>query len=304
MRALITGATGFIGQQLVAKIDEPIVLTRDVGRARQRLGRAEIHAWNPMSEPAPAAALRGLDAIFNLAGDPVAEGRWTAAKKQRLLDSRVIGTQNLLRGLETIPRDDRPPVLVSASAVGYYGSRGDQVLDEHATPGPDFLADVCVAWEAASAPAAKLGLRVVNPRIGVVLGHGGALAKMLPPFRLGLGGRLADGRQYMPWIHIDDMVGLLLHAACSASLSGAMNAVAPEPVTNSVFTQAMGAALHRPVLFPVPAVMLRLALGEFAQVLLASQRVTPLAALGCGYTFKYPEIRGALESIVGNEAST
>ena len=163
MRALITGATGFIGKNLLEKISEPVVLSRDAARARQQLGRAEVHAWNPMAEPAPAAALRGLDAIFHLAGDPVAEGRWTAAKKQRLLESRVIGTQNLLRGLEALPRNQRPPVLVSASAVGFYGSRGDETLVEQSSPGHDFLADVCVAWEAASEPAGKLGLRSGQP---------------------------------------------------------------------------------------------------------------------------------------------
>ena len=300
MRALITGATGFIGPKLIEHIAEPVVLSRDPGRARQRLGRAEVHAWNPMTEPAPAAALRGVATIFHLAGDPVAEGRWTATKKQRLRDSRILSTQNLLRGLEAIPRDDRPAVLVSASAVGYYGSRGDEILDETVSPGHDFLADLCVDWEAASAPAGKLGLRVVNPRVGVVLGQGGALAKMLPPFRLGLGGRLGDGRQWMPWIHIDDVVGLLLHAAQTATLAGAMNATAPEPVTNADFTKALGAALHRPVIFPAPAFALRLALGEFAEVLLASQRVVPRAALGSGFVFKYPEIHGALAAVVGH----
>jgi len=300
MRALITGATGFIGQKLIEQIAEPVVLSRDAPRARQQLPRAEVHAWNPLAEPAPAAALRGVEAIFHLAGDPVAEGRWTAAKKQRLRDSRVIGTQNLLRGLEAIPRDDRPAVLVSASAVGFYGSRGDEILDETATPGHDFLADVCVAWEAASAPAVKLGLRVVNPRIGVVLGQGGALAKMLPPFRLGLGGRLADGGQWMPWVHIDDLVGLLLHAANTATLTGAMNATAPNPVTNADFTRALGAALHRPAVFPVPALALRLGFGEFAQVLLASQRVVPRVALASGFVFKHPEIQEALADVVGH----
>ncbi len=298
MRALITGATGFIGQELIGHISQPVVLSRDAARARQLFPKAEVHAWNPMTEPVPAAALRGVNTIFHLAGDPVAEGRWTAAKKQRLRDSRILSTQNLLRGIEAVPASDRPAVLVSGSAVGYYGSRGDETLDEKAPPAHDFLAELCIDWEAASAPAAKLGLRVVNPRTGVVLGKGGALAKMLPPFRLGLGGRLADGRQWMPWIHIDDMVGLLLHAAQTDSLVGAMNGSAPNPVTNAEFTRAMGAALHRPAIFPVPAFVLRVALGEFAQVLLASQRVVPRAALDSGYKFKYPEIYAALSAAV------
>ncbi|MGH7192421.1 MAG: TIGR01777 family oxidoreductase, partial [Candidatus Saccharimonadales bacterium] len=194
---------------------------------------------------------------------------------------------------------ERPPVLVSASAVGIYGDRGDKTLDESSPDADDFLAQVCRQWEEASAPARELGMRVVNPRICIVLGRdGGALAKMLTPFKLGAGGRLASGRQWMPWIHIDDLIGLLLHAAKTSELKGAMNAVGPQPVTNGYFTQALARALHRPAVFPMPGAMLKLAFGQFAEVLLASQRVLPRVALESGYRFQFSELSAALTDIL------
>jgi uncharacterized protein (TIGR01777 family) len=232
----------------------------------------------------------------------VAEGRWTAEKKRRIMDSRKIGTANLVQGLERL--SERPAVLVSASAVGYYGDRGEETLDEQATPGDDFLAAVCIEWERAAQQAASLGMRVVNPRIGIVLGAGGgALAKMLLPFKLGLGGRLASGHQWMPWIHIDDLAALFLHAATHADLSGPMNAVAPNAVTNREFTRTLAAAVHRPALLPAPGPLLKLAVGEFAEVLLASQRVVPRVAEQSGFQFQHPELAEALRAILDKPAS-
>ena len=196
-------------------------------------------------------------------------------------------------------------MLVSASAVGYYGSRGDEVLDESAPPAHDFLAEVCIAWEQAAQQAAAFGMRVVNPRIGIVLGSGGeALGKMLLPFKLGLGGRLASGKQWMPWIHLDDLVGLFLHAASHQEVVGPMNAAAPEPVINRDFTRTLASALHRPAIFPAPAAALKLALGEFAEVLLASQRVVPRVAEQTGYVFQYPELADALQAILHAKSSS
>lgn len=295
MRALVTGATGFIGRQLLERLDSAVVLSRNPEQARSTFPKAEVLRWDPMAGPPPADAFRGVEAIFHLAGEPVAEGRWNAAKKQRLRDSRVIGTQHLVQGLEA--SSERPPVLVSASAVGFYGSRGDEVLDESAAPGNDFLAELCKAWEASAQPARASGVRVVNPRIGIVLGpSGGALAKMLTPFKLGVGGRLGSGKQWMPWIHLDDMVGILLHAVTHTEVEGPINGAAPNPATNRDFTKTLAGVLHRPAIFPAPAFALRLALGEFADVLLGSQRVVPTAAQRTGYVFQHPDLADALRA--------
>lgn len=300
MRALVTGATGFVGRRLLARLEKPVVLSRDAAKAERALAKFQVKAysWDPQTEKPPAAAFDGIDAIFHLAGDPIAEGRWTPAKKVRLRESRVAGTRHLveaLAGLTTKPR-----VLVSASAIGYYGSRGDEVLPESAPAGNDFLAEICAAWERESHAARDLGIRVVNPRIGIVLGPGGGpLAKMLPPFHFGLGAPLGSGRQYMSWIHIDDLVELLLFAAQTDSLSGPLNATAPGAVTNREFTKALGRALHRPTFFPpVPAFMLKLMLGDFAEILLDSQRVTPQAAQQAGFHFQFPALDAALQNIL------
>lgn len=297
MRALVTGATGFIGRHLLTHISEPVVLTRRPAQFQAAQPGVEVHGWNPLAERPPAAAFRGVEVVFHLAGEPVAEGRWTAAKKERIRESRRLGTTHLVQALREVP--ERPPVLVSASAVGIYGDRGDETLDEISPPADDFLADVCRQWEEASAGARELGMRVVNPRIGIVLGRdGGALAKMLTPFKLGVGGRLASGRQWMPWIHIDDLVGLLLHAARTANLNGPMNAVGPQPVTNREFTQTLARTLHRPAVFPMPGAMLKLAFGQFGEVLLASQRVLPRVALESGYRFQFSELSAALDNLL------
>jgi len=300
MRALVTGATGFVGRRLLGKLQQPVVLSRNVAKAEQALKALAVKAfsWEPQTEPPPAAAFAGVDTVFHLAGDPVAEGRWTSAKKARIKESRVIGTRNLVAGLKNLA--SRPRVLVSASAVGIYGSRGDEALDETSAPAADFLADVCAGWEREAGAARELGIRVVPIRIGIVLGkRGGALSKMLTPFRLGLGSPLASGRQYMPWVHIDDLVELMLFAARDERITGPLNGVAPSPVTNREFTKTLGRVLGRPTFFPpVPRFVLRTMLGEFADVLLASQWVYPRAAEAAGFSFRFRELEPALRDIL------
>ncbi len=300
MQALVTGATGFVGRRLLAKLQQPVVLSRNAAKAEQALKPLEVKAfcWDPQTGPPPAAAFAGIDAVVHLAGDPVAEGRWTAAKKARIKDSRVIGTRNLVAGMRSLAT--KPRVLVSASAVGIYGSRGDEALDETSAPAGDFLADVCAGWEREAAAARELGIRVVPIRIGIVLGKGGgALGKMLTPFRLGLGSPLGSGRQYMPWVHLDDLVELMLFSAREENVTGPLNGVAPSPVTNREFTKTLGRALGRPTFMPpVPRFALRTMLGEFADVLLASQRVYPRAAESAGFTFKFRELEPALRDIL------
>ncbi len=298
MQALVTGATGFIGKALCARLERPRVLSRTPEAARAALGAVDPFPWDAEGGPPPVEAVEGVEAVFHLAGDPVAAGRWTAERKRAIRDSRVLGTRHLVASLAAAKA--RPKVLVSASAVGLYGDRGDEALAESAAPGGDFLAEVCAAWEAEGAKARDLGLRVVHLRIGVVLGPGGgALAKMLTPFRLGVGGTLGSGRQWMPWIHRDDVVGLALFAAGDAAVSGPVNAAAPGAATNREFTKALGRVLRRPTLLPAPRFGLRLAFGEFADVLFASQKVVPKAALDAGYRFSFPEVEGALRDAVG-----
>ncbi|HWB09242.1 MAG TPA: TIGR01777 family oxidoreductase [Pirellulales bacterium] len=296
MRALVTGASGFIGKHLLKRLGEAVVATRSANRFSGPAG-VRVHQWDPMSGPLPTEALRDVDVVFHLAGEPVASGRWTAKKKTRIRDSRRVGTANLVRGLAAA--DPRPRVLVCSSAVGYYGDRRDEILDEGSAPGDDFLAEVCRLWELAASEAKRLGVRVVSARTGIVLGRdGGALAKMLLPFKLGLGGRLGSGRQWMPWIHVEDMIGLLLHAATQDEIEGPMNVTAPHPVTNREFTGALAATLRRPAVLPVPGTILKLVAGEFAEVLLSSQRAVPQVALRTGFAFQYPDLQPALEQIL------
>lgn len=298
MPMLITGATGFVGRRLVERVQRPVVLSRNAARAQEVLGDVTAYEWSPQREPPPAAALESVDAIVHLAGESIAAGRWTAERKRRIRESRVVGTEQLVAGLASLAR--RPAVLVSASAVGYYGSRGDEWLDETSSPGDDFLAHVCRDWEQAALAANELGMRVVLLRLGVVLGpRGGALEKMLPIFRLGLGGRLGSGRQWMPWVHLDDVVGLALRATQDSSLAGPVNVVGPTPVTNREFTQALAAVLHRPAWFPAPAFALKLAVGEFSETLLGSQRVMPRVAQQAGYAFQHADVKSALTASVG-----
>jgi uncharacterized protein len=299
MRALVTGATGFIGPYLLKQLDRPVVLSRNAEQAQRALAKFNVQAysWNLLSGPPPLEAFEGVDTVFHLAGDPVASGRWTPEKKRLIRDSRELGTRNLVLALRQLK--NRPQVLVSASATGWYGDRGDDVLNESATPANDFLGEVCVAWEREAQAATELGMRAVCVRTGIVLGpDGGALKQLLTPFRLGVGGPLGSGRQWMPWIHVDDLAALYLHAAERSTVIGPINGVAPNPVTNKQFTKALGRAVHRPAFLPAPYFALRLALGEFAKVLFDSQRVVPQAALASGFQFRYPEIIPALQAIV------
>ena len=305
MKALITGATGFVGQRLVSKLSNSVVLSRNAASAKSKLADHQVTAfgWQPIDGPPPSEAFDGVDTVFNLAGEPVAEGRWNRTKLQRIRDSRVLGTRHLVDGIAAC--EQRPKTLVSASAVGYYGPRPDELLDESSTPGDGVLANICIEWEREAMRAAEFGVRVVCLRIGVVLGQGGgAMSKMLTPFKLGIGGRLGSGRQYMPWIHVDDIVGLLLHSATNELISGPMNGVAPGSVTNREFTKALGSVLRRPTLLPAPAFALRLAIGGFADILLESQQVVPRVAEKSGYRFNYPSVTEALAQVAHGDHSS
>lgn len=295
MKVTLTGATGLIGTRLVDALqergDEVTVLSRDPHAARERLG-VEAHGWDPLAGPAPDHAIAGRDGVIHLAGENVAQ-RWSRKAKEAILASRETGTRNLVEGLRGIAPP--PRVLVSSSAVGYYGKHGDERLDESAGPGDDFLARVCVAWEREADRARELGMRVVKIRTGVVLdASGGALAKMLPPFRMGVGGPVAGGRQYLPWIHAEDVVGLYLAALDHGAFDGAVNGSAPEPVTNKEFSRALGRALHRPAVARVPGAALRLLYGDMAEIVTEGQRAIPARAVELGHRFRHPDLDEAL----------
>ncbi len=302
MKTLVTGATGLVGTQLVQGLERPTVLSRDPASATDALGQVDAHAWDPLTGPPPAEALRDAELVFHLAGEPVADGRWSETKKQAIRDSRVIGTRNLVEGMSRMAV--RPRVLVAASAIGIYGDRGDDYLDERSPAGTGFLAEVCADWEREAMAATELGIRVVCARIGIVLStRGGALDRMMTPFKLGVGGRLGSGRQWMSWIHLDDLVGLLLHASRTPMIEGPMNAVSPTPATNAVFTRALGHAVHRPAFLPIPRAGLRLMFGRMSGVLLSSQRVLPHVAQRSGYSFTYPQLDAALAALLAEPAA-
>jgi len=293
----LTGASGFIGRRLmkllVSNGHNLHVLSRHAGTNLPPNVRLSV--WDALSGPPPEAALRDADAVIHLAGEQVGQ-RWTPESKRRIRESRVQGTRNLVEAMSKLP--DRPRAFICASAIGYYGSRGDEILTEASTPGSGFLPEVCLAWEREAGVAEQFGARVVRLRIGVVLGrHGGALARMLPPFRLGAGGRLASGRQWMSWIHLDDLCEVFRFAV-EQPVRGAMNGVAPDPVTNAEFTRALASALHRPAIFPVPAFALRALFGEMSEVLLSSQRVSPKGAEQGGFRFRYPQLGAALADLL------
>ena len=297
MNITLSGASGLIGRRLLK------VLAKD-GHALSALSRhagtnlppnVRLSVWDSIRSAAPVDGLREADAVIHLAGASVAQ-RWNAQVKQDIRESRVTGTRNLVKGLAQLSR--KPQVLICSSATGYYGSRGDEVLTESSTPGSDFLAEVCVEWEKEAMAAEALGIRVVRVRTGIVLdARGGALQRMLPPFKMGAGGKLGTGKQWMSWIHLDDLAAMF-QFALAHPLQGAINGTAPHPVTNSDFTRTLAAAVHRPAMFPVPGFALRLLFGEMGDVLLASQRVTPKAPQSAGFTFRFPELAPALTDLL------
>jgi len=297
MRILITGSTGLIGTALAPVLSRRGHEVIRLVRPSSTSGAGVVH-WDPRSGTIDAAALEGLDGVVHLAGENIAAGRWTATQKERIRESRVRGT-NLLS--ESLARLARPPrVWVSASAIGYYGDRGDEIVREESRPGSGFLPEVCIAWEAATKVAEDRGIRVVHLRTGMVLSMvGGGLAKMLPVFRMGAGGVIGNGRQYMSWIALDDVIGAIHHALTTDGLRGPVNTVAPAQVTNREFTKTLGRVLSRPTLFPLPAFAARLALGEMAnELLLASQRVEPARLIASGYQFRFPDLEGALRHLL------
>ena len=295
MRIAITGASGLIGSHLLPTLStQGDEVTRLV---RHPAGSGEV-TWDPQQESLDLSALDGFDGVIHLAGENIASSRWTTSMKGRIRESRIRGTHAISSGLARLATP--PKVLIAASAIGYYGNRGAELLDEQATPGEDFLAKVVYDWEQATEPAANAGIRVVRLRIGVVLSPaGGALAKMLTPFRLGVGGRVGNGRQYWSWIAIDDVVGVIQYALSHHALSGPINAVTPTAITNAQFTQALGRVLHRPTFLPMPATAARLALGEMADaLLLSSTRVVPQQLLDSGFSYQYPELEPALRHLL------
>ena len=302
MKVAVTGATGLIGSALVPFL-------RSGGHEAAPLRRAPAGrggdgpSWDPDTGALSAGALDGLDAVVHLAGENVAGGRWTAARKARIRDSRVDGTRRLAEALAALP--EPPRTLVAASAIGFYGDRGDEALDEASAPGEGFLPAVCQAWEEAAAPAREAGIRVVHLRIGVVLTPaGGALGQMLLPFRMGVGGVIGSGRQHMSWVALDDVLGGILHVLRTDGLTGAVNMVAPNPATNAEFTKTLGRVLRRPTILPLPGFAARLAFGEMADaLLLASARVDPARLRQGGFAFGYPGLEDALRHVLGRTAS-
>ncbi|MDP6538414.1 MAG: TIGR01777 family oxidoreductase [Planctomycetota bacterium] len=293
MKALITGGRGFVGNFLTgclaARADHVTIVSRQPASVRTARADVDVAPWLP--------DLSGYDAVFHLAGEPIFGRRWSADQMESIRTSRISSTRKLVAAMEQA--DPRPRVFVCASAIGYYGDRGDEVLDETAEAGPDFLASVCSEWEREAAAAAEHGVRAVSARIGVVLGlDGGALQRMLPPFRLGLGGPIGRGAHWMSWIHIRDLCRLLIHAAEDEELNGPLNATAPGALTNREFTRCLGRVLSRPTILPLPALALRAALGPVAGVLTASQRCSAQRALDSGFAFEFGELEPALRQLL------
>lgn len=302
MRVLVTGASGRIGQvlcgELLARGDEVVGLTRNPEKARAAQSQIAWHAWEPTLERPAAAAFEGVDGVVNLVGEKINQ-RWTAEAKRKIMDSRRIATHNLAGTIGALAT--KPKVLVSQSAVGYYGDRGDEILDESSAPGEGFDSKVCVEWEKAAHEVEAAGVRLAIVRTGQVMETGGGiLGELLLPFKLGLGGPLAGGNQWVPWIHLSDEIGVLLWALDTESVSGVVNAAAPNPVTNKEWSKALGRALGRPAVLPIPGFATEVKFGrEFGKVAQGGQRVLPKRTEELGYVFKYPEIDGALRELVG-----
>jgi uncharacterized protein len=293
MRVAVTGATGTIGRALVAALtargDEVTELSRSTN-------------WpQPKATPAPLDALRGRDAVVHLLGEQIAQ-RWSEDAKREIRDSRILSTRNLVKALGELPEDERPEVLISQSGVGWYGHRGDERLDESAPAGDDFLAQLSADWEAEARRAEELGVRVVINRTGMVLSESGALAKMLPFFKAGVGGPVAGGKQYVSWVHLDDEVGAILFELDTEAASGPVNLTAPEPLTNREFSKALGRALGRPAFAPVPALAVKALYGEMASIVITGQRAIPAKLAELGYRFRQPNLEAALRDIQSSRA--
>jgi uncharacterized protein (TIGR01777 family) len=294
---MLTGSNGLIGRALLPFLASDGHHVVRLVRSQTQAGDGQV-LWDPAAGAIDTEKLEGLDAVVHLAGETIV-GRWTAQKKARILESRAQGTRLLSESL--VQRTNPPKVFASASAIGFYGDRGDEIVNESSPPGSLFLSEVSTAWEAATEPAARAGIRVVKLRFGVVLsGEGGGLAEMLLPFKMGAGGRLGSGRQYMSWVALDDVLGAVRHVLLSEALRGPVNVVAPNPVTNLEFTQTLGRVLRRPTIFPVPGFAVRLVFGEMADnLLLASARVEPSRLLATGYQFQFPRLEAALRHVLG-----
>ena len=305
MRVAVTGATGMIGRAVVAALagrgDEVTALSRDAEQAERELG-TEAALWaDPKVAPPPLDGLRGRDAVVHLLGEPIAQ-RWTDETRREIRDSRILSTRYLVSSLAELPEAERPRVLVSQSGAGWYGHRGDERLDESAPGGDDFLALLTADWEREARRAEELGVRVVVNRTGVVLSaSGGALAKMLPFFKAGIGGPVAGGKQYVPWVHVDDVVGAILFELDTEAASGPVNLTAPEPVTNRELSKALGRVLRRPAFAPVPALAVKALYGEMAEIVTTGQRAVPARLAELGYGFRQPELEAALRDATGSK---
>jgi uncharacterized protein (TIGR01777 family) len=297
MKVAITGATGFVGSRLVEKLlargDEVLVLTRNLTAAQQKFPTTQVVQYRPLESGDWQQSISGCDAVVNLAGEPIAEKRWTPEQKQIILESRSIGTQKIVEAINQAA--SKPQVLVNASAIGYYGISDTAQFDETSPAGNDFLVQVCQAWEAA---AQQTSSRLVILRFGIVLGNGGALAKMIPPFKMFMGGPIGSGNQWFSWVHLDDLVGMILQALANPQLSGVFNATAPQPVRMKDLCHELGEVMGRPSWMPVPGFVLEAMLGDGAMVVLEGQQVLPKAWLAQGFNFQYPEVKPALRSFL------
>jgi uncharacterized protein (TIGR01777 family) len=303
MRVAVTGATGTIGRALVGALrerdDDVTALSRNTERARDLLGVGAEEWSDPEAQQPPLDALRGRDGVVNLLGEQIAQ-RWSDDAKREIRDSRILSTRNLVSALGELPEAERPRVLVSQSGAGWYGFRGDERLDESAPAGDDFLAQMSFEWEASARRAEELGVRVVVNRTGMVLSGSGALAKMLPFFKAGVGGPVAGGNQFVPWVHLDDVVGAILFELDTEAASGPINLTAPEPATNKEFSKALGRVLRRPAFAPVPALAVKALYGEMASIVITGQRAVPGRLTELGYRFRRPALEAALRDATGS----
>ncbi len=301
MKILVAGASGFIGNELLKKLTdykyEIVVLTRNLDKATFRLPvLCKAYEWEPESGNLPLKSLEGIDAVINLTGENIASGRWSVNQKKSIENSRILSARNLVSAMKNL--DKKPKVFLSASAIGFYGDNGDKEMNENSLPGSDFLSQICQKWETEIFKAEELGIRTVALRIGMVLGHdGGALQKMLPPFQIGLGGKLGSGKNWISWIHLEDLTEMIVHALTATNLNGPVNAISPYPETNEQFTKTMGKVLKLPTIFTVPTFALKFVLGELSSLLLASQRVSAKKILRSEFSFKFPHLEQALTEI-------